>query len=42
MSLSTKPLLALARRLSLDGFAVFVAASFIVLVLAGILPRIPW
>ncbi len=34
--------LALHRRLSLDTWAVLAAALFIVLIVAGVLPKVPW
>jgi hypothetical protein len=42
MSTRIKLLSTLTRRLSLDGWAVSVAVAFILFILAGLLPRVPW
>ena len=38
----TNPNQARPPRLSLDTWAVFAATAFVVLILAGVLPRVPW
>lgn len=39
---STQPTPTRPPRLSLDTWAVLAATGFIVLILAGVLPRVPW